>query len=81
MTWGHYYWSVYLVVVIVGVLIPEIYALFTNVNNTLSYWVWQELGVSTDHPTPYTALWYLSLALWISLGSWLTFHFWWRKFV
>jgi len=72
-TWGAWYWPVALIAVTVIIMGPEIYALITNVFNTLSWWVWR-----TDIKG--TARWYLSLGAWITVTSWLTYHFWFRKY-
>jgi len=77
MTWGNRYWTVYLLVALFGLMIPEIYALFTNVQNTLSYWVWGKLGVPSHWAN---AVWFLTLGAWLTVTTWLTFHFWLYRF-
>lgn len=79
-TWGLWYWPVWLVVMLTTLAIPEFYALFTNTQNTQSAWVWRELDVTTDTPKPWTAVHYLFFGLWLVIMSWLTFHYFWRKF-
>lgn len=80
-TWGAYYWPLALTLITGLVLVPEVYALFTNVNNTLSVWVWTEMRVSPgDHLTAWTAGRYLTLMAWVGLCSWLTWHFWFGLF-
>jgi hypothetical protein len=83
MTWGKHYWPIYLLVALAVFLGPEIYALVTNWRNTLSNWVWTELHVSSQNFDIWkqSAPWYLILGLWLVLISWLTFHFFFRKFV
>lgn len=80
-TWGQYYWPITLTVITMAILVPELYAAFTNVANTLSWWVWGELHVKQgDHVAAWTAGRYLSLFAWLGLMSWLTWHFWWGLF-
>jgi hypothetical protein len=80
-TWGLYYWPAALTVITLMILGPEIFALATNVQNTLSYWVWGELHVDlTGAHTAWTAGRYLTLFAWIGLFSWLTWHFWFGLF-
>lgn len=80
-TWGVFYWPLCLTAIALMVLGPEIYALFTNVNNTLSVWVWTEMRVAPgDHVAAWTAGRYLTLGAWVCLMSWLTWHFWFGLF-
>lgn len=80
-TWGQYYWPLALTAITAIVLGPEIYALVTNVHNTLSYWVWGELHVDlTGRHVAWTAGRYLTLFAWAGLMSWLTWHFWFGLF-
>ncbi len=81
MTWGTYYWPCWFAITVMSLLIPEIYALISNVNNTQSYWVWKQLEISPLKTAPWTAVHYLAFGLWLTLMSWLTFHFFFRKFV
>jgi hypothetical protein len=78
-TWGQWYWPLCLSLIIAMVLGPEIYALITNVYNTLSWWVWQQLEVSPLPTTPWTAAHLIVLGLWLTGNIWLTGHFFWRK--
>lgn len=75
-TWGRWYWPIFLVVVLGALLIPELAALFTNVRNTLSWWVWSQLRVQSGVPiTRWTATHYLVFGAWLVVVSWLTGHF------
>lgn len=77
-TWGAWYWPLWLTVMLSTLLVPETWALFTNVNNTQSVWVWKELDVVPGKP--WTALHFLMLGLWVWTGAWLTAHYFWRLF-
>lgn len=78
-TWGRWYWPAWAVWTITTLLVPELYALFTNVQNTQSYWVWHVLDVRTGlSPTTWTAAHMLLLVAWLGLFGWLTGHFFWR---
>ena len=79
-TWGRFFWPWYLAVMSLLLLGPEIYALNTNPRNTLSDWVWTELAVSTDQQLPWTAAHYLVFWVWVVVFSWLTWHFFFRRF-
>ena len=81
LNWGRYYWPVWLIVVAVTLLIPEISALATNAGNTLSEWVWRQLDVTKGQQLPWTAAHYLVFGVWLTLVSWLTWHFFFRRFV
>ena len=73
MTWGRIYWPLFLVFITVAFMTPEGYALATGKANTLSYWVWRELR-------PASAQWYLSLGFYLTVVSWLVYHFWFKEF-
>lgn len=80
-TWGAYYWPACLATITLLILAPEIYALVTNVHNTLSYWAWGELHVDlTGRGNAWTAGRYLTLCAWLGLFSWLTWHIWFGLF-
>lgn len=79
-TWGNWYWPLWFWLFLLGLLGPEIYALFTNVYNTQSYWVWRELDVTIDKTTPWTAAHFLVFGAWIVLMVWLTAHYFFRRF-
>ena len=83
MTWGTYYWPVFLIISAVWLLtgfgIPEIYALFTQVSthldNTLSHYAQHELGVDVQI-NRHTIAWTLSLLAWVLVTTILTWHIW-----
>jgi hypothetical protein len=77
ITWGRYYWPFFLLAVTVAFAIPEIYAIITNVSNTLSDYSWQELHVGRIWPV-HTIAWYCSLAVWGLFVVVITAHIWWR---
>lgn len=77
--WGRLYWPIWLGVVTLTFLGPEIYALITNVDNTLSDWVWRSLNVSRGQQD-WTAAHFLVFGVWLVLVIWLTFHFFFRRF-
>lgn len=77
--WGKVYWPLWLTVVTLSLLGPEIYALATNANNTLSDWVWRQLNV-TRNQQDWTAAHFLVFGVWLTLVIWLTFHFFFRRF-
>lgn len=81
-SWGNYYWPIWVVFMLVTLLGPELYALFTNVANTQSYWVWKTLGIDTgDTPSPWTTwTWshFLAFGFTVVLATWLIGHFFFR---
>jgi len=78
-TWGQWYWPLWLTIVLLAFLVPEIYALITNVRNTLSWWVWDQLDVSPLATAPWTAAHLLVFGVWVLMNVWLTGHFFWRR--
>lgn len=78
-TWGQWYWPLWMVFTSFTLLGPEIFALITNHQNTLSDYVWRGLDVTTDQQA-WTAAHYLVFGGWVVLFSWLTFHFFFRRF-
>jgi hypothetical protein len=80
MTWGKWYWVVWQLAMVVSLGIPEIYALATNTDNTYSNWIWSELQVTQDQQLPWTAAHYLVFGAWLTVVSWLTWHFFFRRF-
>lgn len=78
-TWGKWYWPLCLSLILLMILVPEFYALFTNVHNTLSYWVWDQLEVSPLATVPWSAVHFIVFGLWMTMQVWLTVHFFWRK--
>lgn len=85
MTWARWYWPLWIVLMFgVTFLIPEIWALTHEKDgddNTLSNWVWMNLDVPKAQQLPWTAAHYLVFGMWLTLVSWLTFHFFFRRFV
>lgn len=79
MTWGKWYWPIWLAFALITFGVPEVAALITNVNNTLSDFVWRILGV-TDHQSvwQWSAARVLTLGVWLTVVTWLTWHFWLR---
>lgn len=78
--WGYAYWPKYLIVGSLFVLVPELYALFTNPKNTLSEYCWRELNVRVAWGAgQHTAAWWLSLAAWLLFVVAITGHIWWRS--
>lgn len=81
-TWGHWYWPVWLCVMLSAFLAPEIYALVSSgAPNTLSQWVWVRLNVqSNEKVNQWSALDFLMFGEWCVLVLWLTFHFFFHRF-
>jgi hypothetical protein len=78
-TWGSWYWPTWVVIALLSLLVPEVYALVTNVKNTQSYWVWHELDVHTGlAPNTWTSAHFIFFGLWSVFAIWLTGHFFWR---
>lgn len=79
ITWGMVYWPVGLCVVSLLFILAELYALFTNGANTLSWFCWHELNVSTAlhfQPVAHHAAWWLSLVAWVIFTVVITLHIW-----
>jgi hypothetical protein len=81
-TWGSRYWPVWLAVVLISFLGPEIYALVTNVSNTLSDWVWGELKiVPRESIGQWSAVDLLVCCAYVAVFCvWLPWHFFGRDF-
>jgi len=82
VTWGKWWWPIFLIVTSLAFLIPEIIALVTNAKNTLSDYAWYELNITVPKEgfTAHTAAWFLSLGVWLVVAAWLTFHIWLETF-
>lgn len=82
-TWGAWYWPVWLVVVLVSFLGPEIFSLCTDHGpNTLSGWVWRALKIhAAESPLQWSATDFLAFGVWATLMVWLSFHFFTGRFV
>lgn len=77
VTWGAWYWPVWLVVVAVTFLGPEIYSLVSDRGpNTLSGWVWRVLRIHANQSvSQWNATDFLTFGIWIVVVVWLSFHF------
>jgi hypothetical protein len=89
MTWGHWYWPVALIVMAVtaaSLFFPaEIYAITTNLNNTLSDYSRYELGLTTAFGQQtgsaiHTWAWWVSFVVWMGFVIWITGHIWFVQF-
>lgn len=82
VTWGYYYWPVFLILVSLGFLPAELYAVFTNTSNTLSDYAWYELGVnpSLGKPLIHSAAWFLTQGVYLVMVAWLWRHIWFRQY-
>jgi hypothetical protein len=78
--WGNTYWPAGLIAAFAAFAVPELYALFTNAQNTLSDYCWRELSVNVafGHGI-HTAAWWFSLILWAAFVVTITGHIWWRS--
>jgi hypothetical protein len=80
-TWGAYYWPGFLIAQFVLLFAPEGYALATNWRNTLSNWVWDHLNITKNESiSQWSATDFLLFGAWMVVVTWLTFHFFLRKF-
>lgn len=77
-TWGRLYWPFFLILVAVEFAIPEIYAIFTDVRNTLSDYARLELHVRAG-VNIHTLAWGLSLAAWLLFVLTMTAHIWFAR--
>lgn len=79
ITWGNYYWPVFLTGVSVLFLVPEIVGLVTNSANTLSDYCWRRLSVAVSYGQGiHTLGWWFSLIAWGLFVILITIHIWWR---
>jgi hypothetical protein len=76
------YWPVWLSLFAGTFLLREIWALVTRrTQDTLSDWVWDILRISSNEPlTSWNGTDYLVFGAWLTLFSWLTWHFFFRVF-
>lgn len=76
------YWPIWLGLSIASFLAYEIYALSTgHPENTLSDWVWRTLKINGHTSVAnWTASDFLTFGVWVVLFTWLTFHFFFRRF-
>jgi len=81
MTYGLWYWPIWLGVILIGFLPAEIIGLIQGGQNTFSNWVWQYLKVAKNESIAnWTATDFLLFGAWLVLIVWLTFHLFFRKF-
>lgn len=76
------YWPLWLGVLTSTFLLREVWALASGRGaDTLSEWVWRLLKI-TQHESPasWSATDFLVFGCWITLVTWLTFHFFLRRF-
>lgn len=79
--WGNAVWPLWLAAAVTTFLIMEVYALCTDPQNTLSWWVWRTLRITArTSPANWSAADFLTFGCWMVLVTWLTFHFFFRRF-
>lgn len=83
MTWGHWYWPTALIIASVTLALlffpAEIYAVTTNLNNTLSDYSRYTLGLTTafgGQTRLHTVAWWVSFLTWDAFVVWITGHIW-----
>jgi len=77
--WGSTYWPIGLIAASVAFLVPELYALATDANNTLSDYCWRELHVTRAFElSAHGAAWWFSLIAWGVFVVVITMHIWYR---
>ena len=76
------YWPLWLAFFTAMFLLREVWALATgHPEATLSAWVWRVLRITSNEPvSSWSAADYLVCGCWLVLVSWLTFHFFFRRF-
>ena len=79
---GSAYWPAWLAFTAGTFLLREIWALTTgHPGDTLSEWVWHILKIARNEPvTAWSAVDYLVFGAWATLVTWLTWHFFFRRF-
>lgn len=78
--WGNWYWPVGLSVAALAFLGPELYAVVTNVRNTLSYYCWHELHIDVAVSSGiHSFAWWNSLLAWLLFVVIITAHIWWKQ--
>lgn len=81
--WGAaVWWPVWLGLFAGSFLFREVWALASGrPGDTLSWWVWRALKITQNEPiTDWTAADYLVFGVWLVLVTWLTWHFFFRRF-
>lgn len=77
--WGYTYWPWGLSVAALAFLGPELYAAFTNVRNTLSWYCWHKLGIDIVFTGGiHSMAWWNSLLAWLVFVVIITAHIWWK---
>lgn len=80
-SWGDWYWPSWIIFNLASLGTPEIYALVTDWKNTLSNWVWTQLNITKNESiSQWSAVDFLLFGVWMVAVTWLTFHFFLRKF-
>jgi hypothetical protein len=79
MLWGNWYWPAGLAVMLAWFAPAELFALLTNVNNTLSDYCWRELDVTRAMEiSGHGVAWWCSFLMWIAFVITITLHIWYR---
>lgn len=77
--WSNTYWPIGLIAASVAFIVPELYALFTDANNTLSDYCWRELHVTRAlEISGHGAAWWCSFIAWLLFVAVITLHIWYR---
>jgi hypothetical protein len=77
ITWGIYYWPIWIVVTALLFLPTEIFAVITNPANTLSEYCWHELNVTQALTfSAHGMAWWISLIMWGFFVVAITLHIW-----
>lgn len=77
--WGNWYWPVWLSAVALTFLGPELYAVATDVKNTLSWYCWRELHIDVVWGGGiHSVAWWNSLLAFILIIVALIAHIWWK---
>lgn len=76
------WWPAWLALFTAAFLLREVWALASgDPAATLSEWVWRQLAITQNEtPARWSAVDYLVFGAWVTLVSWLTWHFFFRKF-
>ena len=81
MMWGARFWPIFLLTFAIVGGGAEIFALITNARNTASFWVWDHLHIERNlNPWDWSATTFLIFGLWMVAWTWMTFHFFFRRF-
>jgi hypothetical protein len=80
ITWGRVYWPIAMVGVFLFFVPAELYALFTNANNTLSDYSWHELDITKAFEISGNGVaWWASFISWIIFVIIISLHIWYRS--